>query len=96
MQEWSKLNYSTWSRRNGVRPVQTRKNKTNKKIESPLDQKDLIQIDPEADENNGTKDTLSDADQSRAAADDQNQSGDVISGRSDDAAETTAQFNVGA
>jgi hypothetical protein len=92
LQEWSKLNYSTWSRRNGVHPVQTHKNKTDKKIESPLDQKDLIQIDPEADENDGTKDTLSDADQSCAAADDQNQSGDVISGRSNDAVETTAQF----
>jgi hypothetical protein len=71
LQEWSKLNYSTWSGRNGVHPVQTRKNKIDKKVESPLDQKDLIQIDPEAEED-GTEDTLSDADQSHATANAQN------------------------
>lgn len=84
LREWTKLNYSGWSGRNGIREVQPRKK--DEKIENPIDNKDLFQMETEEDEN-ATEETLSD-DQSHTA-NDQNQGADT-SDRERTTAETEA------
>jgi hypothetical protein len=43
LREWSKLNYSRWAKRRGIQEVCVKKEERN---DSPLDGKDMIQMDP--------------------------------------------------